>query len=803
MAFCEAYKFDSRLLGMEGEEDFDISLIENFGIQPAGFYRVSVYMNNIFFDNLDVNFYFSKNNKRLEPCLSGKDFYLFGVKREFVKVVQFSADSCVDLFSIPGASFKFDFNLLRLYVQVPQVFVNKERRSNLAHEKTWQKSISAFYSNYNLSGSEYVVKKGDAENVSSNFLSLQSGVNVGDWRLRNFSTGSYSDKSEARWRSNSTYLKRTLYSIASELTLGASNTQADIFDSISYRGVQLESDDYVADVNSSGFAPLITGIARTNAVVEVRQAGDLIYSEAVSPGAFSLEGINPLSRGGDIDVVIKESDGSSQAFVVPYSFLPVFLNPGLFKYSVVAGQLAEVSYSDKKMEFLQAEYKHGLTYGLTTYGGGQVSPEYSAYALGLGKTLGRFGAVSLDVTRADYKSLDGAALSGSYGRVRYHKFLGSSRTDFSLSIYKYNEGYRAMADAQKVNCSLEGCYTFDVLSARDYKIRSNISQPLGRWGRIYVSSNNEFYKRSRGNRAEYSLGYSQSWRNINFSLSATNYTSNYSSDRLFSFSVSMPLSLYNIPTYVSHSINDLGSGRVAQNTNISGSAFEQRLSWGAQNSHDQMGGDNRHLNLSYKGAYGQLAAGYGSSDSVDRYNYRAAGGVLIYDDGLIFSQTITRPSAIVSVSKVKDVKAGYSPGVVTDSRGNAIVSGLQPYRENKIFLDSTTFPEGLYVDKPLQSVVPVKESFIKVDFSAKFGYGLFVNLHKHDGSKVPFGAIVSTVDGLVSGIADEGAVVYLEGLPEAEVTLAVKWGKGSTCTAKLDVGRLAAAGVSSTEALCE
>lgn len=216
MAFCEAYKFDSRLLGMEGEEDFDISLIENFGVQPAGVYRVSAYMNNIFIDNLDLDFYFSQNNKRLEPCLSAKDFDLFGVKREFFKVVQTSGGSCVDFSSIPGADFKFDFNLLRLYVQVPQAFVNKERRSSLAPEKTWQKSISTFYSNYNLSGSEYVVKKGDAENMSSNFLSLQSGVNVGDWRLRNFSTGSYSNKNEARWRSNSTYLKRTLYSIGSE-----------------------------------------------------------------------------------------------------------------------------------------------------------------------------------------------------------------------------------------------------------------------------------------------------------------------------------------------------------------------------------------------------------------------------------------------------------------------------------------------------------------------------------------------------------------------------------------------------------
>ncbi|HGB6892041.1 TPA: fimbria/pilus outer membrane usher protein, partial [Salmonella enterica subsp. enterica serovar Enteritidis] len=64
------------------------------------------------------------------------------------------------------------------------------------------------------------------------------------------------------------------------------------------------------------------GIAKTNATVEVRQNGYLIYSTSVPPGQFEIgrEQIADLGVGvGVLDVSIYEKNGQVQNYTVPYS----------------------------------------------------------------------------------------------------------------------------------------------------------------------------------------------------------------------------------------------------------------------------------------------------------------------------------------------------------------------------------------------------------------------------------------------------------------------------------------------------
>ncbi|EDR4690280.1 fimbria/pilus outer membrane usher protein, partial [Salmonella enterica subsp. enterica serovar Paratyphi A] len=62
--------------------------------------------------------------------------------------------------------------------------------------------------------------------------------------------------------------------------------------------------------------------AKTNATVEVRQNGYLIYSTSVPPGQFEIgrEQIADLGVGvGVLDVSIYEKNGQVQNYTVPYS----------------------------------------------------------------------------------------------------------------------------------------------------------------------------------------------------------------------------------------------------------------------------------------------------------------------------------------------------------------------------------------------------------------------------------------------------------------------------------------------------
>jgi outer membrane usher protein len=58
-----------------------------------------------------------------------------------------------------------------------------------------------------------------------------------------------------------------------------------------------------------GYAPQIRGNAKTNAKVEIRQQGQLIYQTTVAPGRFEINDLYPTGFGGELEVSVIESNG--------------------------------------------------------------------------------------------------------------------------------------------------------------------------------------------------------------------------------------------------------------------------------------------------------------------------------------------------------------------------------------------------------------------------------------------------------------------------------------------------------------
>ncbi|WP_163466741.1 fimbria/pilus outer membrane usher protein, partial [Klebsiella oxytoca] len=123
--------------------------------------------------------------------------------------------------------------------------------------------------------------------------------------------------SENKWQHVNTWLERDITALRSRLTLGDSYTNGDVFDGINFRGAQLASDDNMLPDSQKGFAPVIHGIARGTAQVSVKQNGYEIYQSTVPPGPFTINDLYSAGNGGDLQVTIKEADGSSQVFTVP------------------------------------------------------------------------------------------------------------------------------------------------------------------------------------------------------------------------------------------------------------------------------------------------------------------------------------------------------------------------------------------------------------------------------------------------------------------------------------------------------
>ena len=89
---------------------------------------------------------------------------------------------------------------------------------------------------------------------------------------------------------------------------------------------------------------------------------------------------------------------------------------------------------------------HGLPAGWTLYGGTQLADRYRAFNLGVGKNMGYFGALSLDITQANATRLTTANIRGSRCVFSITN-PDETGTNLQLVGYRYStRGYYNFAD---------------------------------------------------------------------------------------------------------------------------------------------------------------------------------------------------------------------------------------------------------------------------------------------------------------------------------------------------------------------
>lgn len=131
-----------------------------------------------------------------------------------------------------------------------------------------------------------------------------------------------------------------------------------IYSIAAVRGVRLYTDNDMLPDSLNGFAPVVRGIAKSNAVVTIRQNGYIIYQSAVPQGPFALTDLNTTSSGGDLDVTIKEEDGSERHFTQPYASTAILRREGQTDFDISIGEL---NNSDRySPDLLQAQLLRGM-----------------------------------------------------------------------------------------------------------------------------------------------------------------------------------------------------------------------------------------------------------------------------------------------------------------------------------------------------------------------------------------------------------------------------------------------------------
>ena len=769
----------------EGETAPDLSAFENGGQLP-GRYPVDIYLNNELVESREVVF-FQSANKGLQPCLTREALAQYGVRTDSFPQLQPDGAECADLSAIPQASAEFVFSAQRLDLSVPQASVNPRIRGYVPPSQ-WDEGITAAMLNYSFSGVNELKNQRD----HSQYLNLRPGLNLGAWRLRNYSTWSRSQGAENQWESVYSYAQRSILALKSQLTVGESLAPSDVFDSVPFRGAQLASDDEMLPDSQRGYAPVVRGIARSNsAQVIIRQNGYVIYQSTVPAGAFEITDMYPTGGSGDLYVTVKEADGSEQQSIVPFASLPVLQREGRLRFSLTGGQYRAYDHSIDKTPFGQGTAIYGLGHGMTIYSGLQMAQFYRALAAGVGQNFGEIGAVSVDVTQSWGEPKGDSSQQGQSWRVRYSKSIAETGTNVSVAGYRYSTaGFYTLSDVLETH--RDGTQTA-IPDRRRNRTELTLSQDLGAdRGYLALGAINEDYWSRRQKTTSLNLSYSNSWNGISYSLAyALNrnaYSSGYDGgknverDDVVSFNVSVPLGRWMSNSYASWSASHSASRGTVNNVGLNGTALEDNnLNWNLTQGYTSGGqGNSGYASLNYRSTYGELNGGYSYGQDQSTLSYGLQGAIVAHADGITAGQTMGETFGLVKVPGAAGVGVTNQTGVSTDYRGYALVPNLMPYRNNDIALNTQTLGDDVDLKQSSRKVVPTRGAIVRADYRAQVGARVLMTLTQPGGKPVPFGATVVNLadEEAGSSIVGDAGQVYLAGLKK-QGELRVQWGKGA------------------------
>lgn len=685
---------------------------------------------------------------------------------------------------IPAAEAKFDFNRMRLDLSIPQAALNQQAHGYV-DPKRWDDGVSVLFSNYSFSGSQRHNKNGSDD--ASQYLNMQNGLNLGPWRLRNYSTYSSGDN-EQSWDAISTYAERDIKSLKSQFLLGESSTSGDLFPSLPFTGVQLASDDNMLPDSQRGFAPTIRGIANSNAEVTVRQDGYIIYQSYVAPGAFEINDLYPSSFSGELQVTVKEADGTERRFNQPFSAVPVMQRPGRFKYSGTLGKYRSNENGDKEPNFAQGTAIYGISNEITAYAGTLLSSDYVSGLAGIGFSLLNLGSVSVDITQAQTTLDNNENSSGQSYRAQYSKNIETTNTNFSVASYRYSTS--GFYDFDEANQSLDDAVQN---GHKRSKYQLSVNQSLWEGASFYASAYQQDYWRDTNKEKNITVGMSSSFYSISYNLSYSySRVKDEEDDQQIALNIRVPLSRWLPQSWATYNATHQKGDSTRQQLGMSGRALDDyRLSYSVLQSHTNQGGtDNTNLNATYRSPYGILNTGYYYDNTSQQISYGISGGIVGHNHGVTLSQPLSETFALIDTNGASGARVQNIPGLETDWRGYAVVPYLTAYSENRIDLDTTTLPKDVDVTKSSEMVIPNKGAMVVAHFDARIGVRVLIKLLRLDGAPVPFGAVAVNEDQTLENIVDEGGILYLSGVKtNVPVDFTVKWGmaKNQQCKATVNL----------------
>ncbi|MGE8150672.1 fimbria/pilus outer membrane usher protein [Pseudomonas vancouverensis] len=605
--------------------------------------------------------------------------------------------------------------------------------------------------NYDVTGLHSVYGDQSSRYASAN---TELGFNAGDWIVRSRQVQTWQDD-VSHTTHIAAYAQRTFASLETVLQAGQINLYNPVLAGAQITGVQVLNEQAL---QIEGQSAVIEGIANSQAQVEVRQNGSLIHSTVVPAGPFALTNVRRLNTRSDVEVTIKEADGSQRSFTVPAAMLGIGLPaPG---YSLGAGQVRNIGDEQGSDPWVISAGWSGAIHPQVLLSAGLTGAEdYRAAGAGLGFQPSPDTQVQTTLTGAD---ASGRQSSRGLQADLSLSQRWSERWAFNAGTSYRTLGYRELEDA-----------VFDNTSD-DSKSRYRDQQSAGlSWSHPWMGAFSAGFSQSNSFDGQNSSRALASWgTNIGgVSVSATAEWQVSGANR------------NDDSVYVNLSI-PLGENRRAR-TWVRSSAGEYRSGMGlSEQINDQLAyrvgveHDTRDrqvqttAGVSMLPRYTQLDLNYTRSDA-DRSSYQASarGAAVLHGGGLTLSPyPVSDTFALLSVGDMDAIKVSTPSGPVwTDWQGQAVVPQLSAYGRSPVEVDTKTLPRNADISNGLAVISAGRGAVHKVEFGVSKTRRALLKVTTGSGAPLPRGAAVNAADGEFVTLVQEGGLVFLPNVLEIPV----------------------------------
>ncbi|TPG61565.1 fimbria/pilus outer membrane usher protein [Ewingella americana] len=762
----------------------DLSEFNNESVTKPGIYHVDIQINDRKIGIKKIKFISTNQKGIVQPCLTKELIYQFDIDTSKLQP-GWENGECILLSNlVSGTSFKYDTDEEALSFTVPQVSLlnNPEGYVNPA---LWDNGVPSLAVNYSLSASN--TRSNDHTSDDYYYGNALSSLKMGAWRFYTFDSVTKSSTS-TQWDHLSSYVQRAIAPLQAEMKAGDINTTGELFNTVSLRGASISTDDRMLPESLRGYAPVVRGVANTNAKVTIKQNGNVLKELTVPPGAFEISDLYATGYGGDLEVTITEATGEVRTFVTPYSSVPMLLRAGHSKFSTTVGEIRNDSLSDKPMVF-EGTYQYGITNALTGYAGVQTTDgnEYSAIMGGVALNT-PIGALGVDVTRSFTSfDIDNQEECDRFCqmslKISLAKFINETGTNLSLAGYRYSSpDYYSLTDALLTSQALkDNNNQYLPVNYRD-KLEINISQNLiDGWGNVYVSG---YYgtewesDTEQSNISSYQFGYSNSWQAMSYNINVSQtINEDGDTDNAIYLSMSVPFGTLSskVPKLnASVSYNDQDS---SVRTALNGTAGQyNQMSYGGWVNYIQDHQTNAGINLGYSGSAMQGNVGYSQTETSYMTSMNGSGGIVLHEGGINFTSSLSDTFGIIEAKGAAG--SHVYPDMISQvaDNGYAIISSLNPYQYNDIYLDTKGAAVDIEVEDTKASLVPTAGASVKLYFETKSNATKFLHIKDQQGNAIPYGTIIKDNAGNVLGIVGQGGRAMVDQPEKNEMQwLSLKW----------------------------